>query len=61
MVKDEEKFLSFEDFPWFKKARIEELLDVHEVSPGHFYWEKLDIDLSTEIIDNPERFSLVFH
>ena len=30
-----------------------------EVSPGHFYWPDLDIDLTEEIIEHPERFPLV--
>jgi hypothetical protein len=25
---------------------------------GHFYWPELDVDLTVEIIDYPERFPL---
>jgi len=31
---------------------------VKEVSPGHFHWPELDIDLTQEIIEHPERFPL---
>lgn len=31
-------------------------MDVKEVSKGHFYWEALDIDLTSEIIQNPDSF-----
>jgi len=57
-VEGEELFLSFENFPWFKDAPIGKVLKVKQVSPGHFYWPELDIDLSLEIIKHPERFPL---
>lgn len=55
---DREMFLAYENFPWFKDASVGKLLNVEEPSPGHFYWPALDIDLTTEIIDHPERFPL---
>jgi len=57
--KNKEYFLSFDDFPWFKNKPLSAIFDVKEVSPGHFYWTKLDIDLSEEIIKNPIRFPLI--
>lgn len=56
---DRELFLSFEEFPWFKQAPIGQILNVEEVTPGHFYWPDLDIDLSVESIEHPERFPLI--
>jgi hypothetical protein len=53
-----EHFLSFEDFPWFKNASIALLTQVEEVSPGHFYWSELDIDLGLNTIENPEQYPL---
>lgn len=55
---DREMFLSYTDFPWFKDATIAKVLNVEEPSPGHFYWPDLDVDLSVEIIQHPERFPL---
>jgi hypothetical protein len=59
LVNDKEYFLSFEDFPWFREQPISAIFNVVEVSPGHFYWPDLDIDLTEEIIEHPERFPLV--
>ena len=56
---DKELFLPFEEFPWFKQAPIGQILNVEEVTPGHFYWPELDIDLSVESIEHPERFPLI--
>ena len=54
----EEFFLSYQDFPWFKKAPVGKILHVEEPSPGHYYWPDLDIDLGIETIKHPERFPL---
>jgi hypothetical protein len=55
---DKELFLSYEDFPWFKNAPVGKILNVEEPYPNHFYWPDLDIDLTTEIIVDPQRFPL---
>lgn len=55
---DEEFFMSYEDFPWFKKQPIEAVLNVEEPAPGHYYWPAIDVDLTKEIIKNPDRFPL---
>ena len=55
---NEEFFISYEDFPWFKKQPIEAILNVEEPSPDHYYWPAIDVDLSKEIINNPDRFPL---
>lgn len=55
---DKELFMSYADFPWFKEAAVGEILNVDEPRPGHFYWPDLDVDLTAEIIEHPERFPL---
>lgn len=54
-----ELFLSFEDFPWFESAVVKAVLNVEEPHPGHLYWPDLDLDLSVESIESPEKFPLV--
>ena len=53
-----ELFLSYKDFPWFKDASIGKVIAVEEVSPGHFYWPELDVDLGIQSIENPEEYPL---
>ena len=55
---EEELFLSYEDFPWFKDQPVKAILNVEQPSPGHYYWPMIDVDLTTEIIKNPDRFPL---
>ena len=56
---ERELFMSYEDFPWFKDAPVKHILNMEEVTPGHFYWQELDIDLELESIEHPERFPMV--
>ncbi len=58
LANDKELFMSYEDFPWFRNQSVKSIVNVQEVSPGHFYWPDLDIDLSVEIIEHPNRFPL---
>jgi hypothetical protein len=59
MLGQEELFLPFKLFPWFKDASIGAVLHVEQPTPGHLYWPDLDIDLTIESIRDPERFPLV--
>lgn len=58
LIGEEEVFLSYEDFPWFKDASVGKILNVEEPTPGHFYWPDLDVDLGLETIRHPGRFPL---
>jgi hypothetical protein len=55
---DRELFMSYEDFPWFADAPVGKILNVEQPSEGHFYWPDLDVDLTVDIIEHPERFPL---
>jgi hypothetical protein len=59
LVGDEELFLPFEHFPWFRDASIEKISVVDRQTPDHLYWPLLDIDLSVESIRTPNAFPLV--
>ncbi|WP_218511988.1 DUF2442 domain-containing protein [Variovorax sp. dw_308] len=59
LLDSEELLVPFAEFPWFKRATIEQLTDVEWPSRGHLYWPQLDIDLSVESIRHPEAFPLV--
>ncbi len=56
---DEELFVPFSQFPWFKDAPVSQLLNVEWPQPHHLYWPGLDVDLIVESIRHPEKFPLV--
>ena len=59
LVGDEELFLPFEQFPWFRDASIEKISVVERETADHLYWPLLDIDLTVESIRTPDAFPLV--
>ncbi|TAL41828.1 MAG: DUF2442 domain-containing protein [Methylovulum sp.] len=56
---EEELFVSFAEFPWFRKASVVDLFNVDRPQAHHLYWPELDIDLHVDSIRNPENFPLV--
>ena len=59
LVGDKERFLSFDDFLWFRDATVGQLLNVTLPQPHDLYWPDLDVDLAIDSIDHPERYPLV--
>lgn len=58
-VRDQELFVPFKDFPWFRDASIREISRVELPSAHHLYWPDLDIDLAVESLTHLERYPLV--
>jgi len=59
LIADEEFLLPFEQFPWFRRATIDQISHVERPAPDHLYWPELDVDLSLESIRHPDAFPLV--
>jgi len=53
-----ELFLPFEEFPWFMQATVGAIVRVEQPHPGHLHWPDLDVDLSVDSIEHPERYPL---
>ena len=58
LVDGRELFLPFDEFPWFRRAPVESIVHVERPSPPHFYWPELDVDLSLDTIEHPQRYPL---
>ena len=59
LVNGKEYFLPHEDFPWFKKAKVEDILNVELSFGEHLYWPALDVDLTVDSLENPGKYPLV--
>ncbi len=59
LLEDEELFVPFAEFPWFRSAPVEYLFCVERPQPHHLYWPDLDVDIAVESIRRPEDFPLV--
>ena len=60
LVDEKEYFLPFVSFPWFRQAKLDDILNVELFANHHLYWPALDIDLTIDIINNPDKFPLVY-
>jgi len=59
LISENERFIPFKAFPWFRDASIAHLTNVELPSPQHLYWPDLDVDLAVDSLDHPERYPLV--
>jgi len=59
-VNAKEYFLPYEDFPWFKKAKIGEIHNVELLHERHLHWPDLDVDLEIDSLEQPENYPLIF-
>lgn len=59
LVKGKEYLLSYEQFPWFKDAKVGQIINVILSATGNLYWPDLDVDLSVDILEHPVRFPLI--
>ncbi|MES9901407.1 MAG: DUF2442 domain-containing protein [Sedimenticola sp.] len=58
LAHNKELFIPYDDFPWFKDQTVKSIINVEEPSSGHFYWPDIDVDLTDEMIEHPDRFPL---
>lgn len=59
LIEQQERFLAFDHFPWFRDSSIGQLCNVELLHPNHLYWPDLDIDLAGDSIHQPERYPLI--
>ena len=58
LVGSKEHYLSFSDFPCFMDASVKSISHVEKASETHLHWPDLDVDLTIDMIDNPEAYPL---
>ncbi len=56
---NEEFFLTYEEFPFFKNASLPDIYEVELHHNKHLHWPNLDIDLNIDILKNPHHFPLI--
>ncbi len=59
LLGDEELFVPFSEFPWFREANVRQISHVELPTTHHLYWPELDVDLAVDSIRNPKAFPLV--
>jgi len=59
LLDNEELFVTYAEFPWFKQATVDEITTIDRPSLNHLYWPMLDVDLALESIRNPTLYPLI--
>jgi len=60
LVGGTEYFLPYEEYPWFRNARVRDILNVTLEGKDHLRWPALDVDLSIESLEHPESYPLIY-
>ena len=58
-IDEKEYFLPFKSYPWFVDATVAQITNIELSHKNHLYWRELDIDLSINVIKNPEKYPLI--
>ncbi len=58
LADDKEYYIKFEDYPAFKKASIDQILNIKRISPTQFTWPDIDEDIELEALEQPEKYIL---
>jgi hypothetical protein len=57
-ARGQEFLLPFEDYPWFKDAKVSAVYNVKLLHGSHLYWPDMDVDLDIESLERPEKYPL---
>ena len=55
---EREYFLPYREFPWFENRTVKEITMIESYPGGHLYWPLIDVDLTLEMIEHPEKYPL---
>lgn len=59
-VNGAEYFLPYPEYPWFKEAKVADILDVRLLHDDHLHWPALDVDLSIKSLREPKAYPLIY-
>jgi len=60
LIQDHEYLLPYEQYPWFRDAKVGQIYNVELQHGGHLHWPELDVDLELESLKSPEKYPLVY-
>ena len=61
LIKGEEFFMTYEDFPWFQQATVVQIHHVSLLRGTHLRWPELDVDLHVDSLKNLEKYPLTYN
>ena len=58
-VHENDYYLSFSRLPWFREAKLSDIINVSMLGEDAIRWEALDVDLEIDSLKYPEKYPLV--
>jgi hypothetical protein len=58
-VYEKDYYVSFDRLPWFRDAKISDVINVSMLGEDAIRWDALDIDLEIDSLKFPERYPYV--
>ena len=59
-INDSEYFLPYDEYPWFRDAKVKEILNVDLLHGHHLNWPDIDVDLEIDALENPQSYPLKY-
>ena len=59
IAENTEYFLPYDEYPWFRDAKVSDIFKLECPRPGHLHWPRLDVDLTLDSLEHPERYPLI--
>ena len=60
LVQEKEYFLPYEEYPWFRNAKVDHVLNVQLLHEDHLHWPDLDVDLCIDALEHPDNYPLTY-
>jgi hypothetical protein len=60
LINGKEYFVPFIEYPVFKQASIEQIINFEMLSPQQLHWKSLDCDIELNALANPQQFPLIY-
>lgn len=60
LVGEREYFLDYDEYPWFRDARVSELMTVALPHENHLRWPLLDIDIELDSLASSGKYPLIY-
>ncbi len=60
LMKNREYFLPYSDFPWFKDAKVNDILNVKLLHTHHLFWPQLDIDIEVASLEDIKSYPMIY-
>ena len=59
IILNKEYFLPHKNFPWFKKANVNDVLNVLLEKNKYLNWSALDVDLEIDSLSSLQKYPLI--